>query len=244
MMILQFLVLTAVVTGIIIFILHKVLISSTDGAVRRLNSETETVRAKQAELDRKIKEAEEELARRKKEADDVMKKMKEEAEEAVRQEREKVVKKARDESEEIIAKAQRTKDQIRAEIQKELSLKTIDISAQMLNIVLSEKTKGVLNEQLVSEFIDNLEKMDMNQVESDTDTADIITVSPISDAIKDKLSKTIKKKLNRDIKINATIDANIVGGAVLRFGSLALDGSMQSIIREAGEALKKQAELE
>ena len=56
MMILQFLVLTAVVSGAIIFFLHRTLIASTDGAVKRLNAETETVRSKQKELNEKIKQ--------------------------------------------------------------------------------------------------------------------------------------------------------------------------------------------
>src|SRR3989338_6115864 len=128
MLILQFLVLTAIVTGAIIFFLYKFLISSTDGAVRRLNAETETVRAKQAELNQKIKEAEEELAKRRKEADDLTKKMITEAEAKAHEERERMVKKAREEGEEIIAKAQNTKEKIRQEILKETELKTIDFS--------------------------------------------------------------------------------------------------------------------
>ena len=48
--------------------------------------------------------------------------------------------------------------------------------------------------------------------------------------------------MNRDIKINATVDPSIVGGIILRFGSLALDGSLQNTFREAGEQLKNKAE--
>lgn len=242
MLILQFIVLTAVVTGTIIFFLHRVLIASTDGAVKRLNTETEAVRTKRSELDRKIKEAEEELAKRKKEAEDLAKKMKEEAEEGARAEREKMVKKAREEGEEIIAKAQHTKDQLREEIRKELTLKIIDYSAQLLTAVLSGKTKGALNAELVDEFLVNLEKMDMSQVDADLNSADIVCASPLSVAAGDKLSKLLKSKLNRDIKINTAIDPNIVGGVVLRFGSLALDGSLQNSLLEAGEELKKKAE--
>ena len=47
-----------------IFFLKKILFDSTQGAVNRLNRETEAVRAKQAELNEKIKQANEELEER------------------------------------------------------------------------------------------------------------------------------------------------------------------------------------
>lgn len=244
MMIIQFLVLLFIVVGFISFVLHRVLISSTDGAVRRLNSETEVVRAKQAELNKKIKEANEELAKRKKEAEDLTKKMMEEADTAARVEREKMIKKARDESEEIIAKAQSTRDKIRIEIEKEMTLKTIDFATQILNSVLSEKTKGALNQHLVSEFLESLEKMDMGQVDVAVQTADLVTVSALDSATREKFEKIVKGKLGRDIKINPSIDPNIAGGVILKFGSLVLDGSLQNIIREAGEKLKQKSESE
>ena len=242
MLILQFIVLMAVVTGGIIFFLYRFLIASTDGAVKRLNTETETVRGKQSELNKKIKEADEELAKRKKEAEDLTKKMREEAEETAKAEREKMIKKAREEGEEIISKAQRTKDQIRIEIQKEMDIKAVDYAIQVLNIVLSEKAKGVIDQKLLAEFLDSLERMDMNQVTIEADTADIVTAVPIDSVFEEKFRKVIKAKLDRDVKVNSTIDPSIAGGAVLRFGSLALDGSLQNMIREAGIAMKQKVE--
>ncbi len=244
MMLLQFVILMTVITGVTIFFLHRSLISSTDGAVKRLNTETEAVRAKQTELNQKIKEANEELEKRKKEADDLMKKMRDEADEVAKVEREKIVKKAREDGEEIIAKAQRTKDQIRKEVQKELEIKTVDFAVAILQSALSEKARAALDTYLIEEFLANLEKMNMAEVSVEADSADVVTISAIDDAIKSKFAKIIKEKMNRDIKINATVDPAIAGGAILRFGSLAVDGSLQSMIREIGVTLKKKAEGE
>ena len=242
MLILQFFILTGIITGVIIFFLHRFLVTSTEGAVVRLNSETESVRKKQGELDQKIKAANDELEKRKKEADELSKKMRDEAEEAARAERDKVLKKARDDSEEIISRAQRTKDQIRAEIVKEMELKTIDFSVKLITIVLSEKAKGDLDKQLVTEFLENLEKMDINQVSVDSDVADVTTVVAIGEDVKEKFAKVLKGKLGRSIKINAIVDSTLGGGALLKFGSLAIDGSLQSIIREKSIQLKQEAE--
>ena len=242
MLILQFLVLMFVVCGTIIFFLHKTLVSSTEGAVKRLNNETEEMRAKQKELNEKIKEADEELAKRKKEAAELANKMIEEAEEKAKAEREDVVKKARAEGEEIIAKAQRTQDKMRKAIEVELQVKMADFSMEILNKILSDKARGALNDQLMKEFIENLEKVDMSTIGHDIDTADIVTVAAIEDVYKKKIKEIIENKLKRPIKINATIDNSVVGGVMLQFGSLALDGSLKELIYETGSALKKKIE--
>ncbi len=242
MLILQFLVLMFVVSGTIIFFLHRTLISSTEGAVRRLNNETEEMRTKQKELNEKIKQADEELAKRKKEADQLVEKMITEAEEKAKEERESILKKARAEGEEIIAKAQRTQDKMRQAIETQLKVKMVDFSMDILNKILSERAKGALNDQLVREFMDNLKEVNMDQIGPEIDTADIISVSPLKDEVRKEIAEIIEKNLGRKIKINNTVDESIIGGIMLRFGSLALDGSLKELIYEAGTELKKKVE--
>lgn len=242
MMILQFLVLTAVVTGTIIFFLHRTLIASTDGAVKRLNTETETVRAKQKELNEKIKQADEELAKRKKEAEELSRKMMEDAENRAKEEREKIVGKARQEGEEIIAKAHGTRDKIVKALEKDMELKAVDYAAEILNAVLSERIRGILDKELINEFIENLQKVDMSKIGPDMNTIDIVTAQTVEEAMKVKLAEIVKAKLERDIKIQATTDPKVVGGVILKFGSLALDGSLQNFIKEKSIALKQKAE--
>ena len=99
LIIVQFLIVQTIFFGLIIFVLKKVLHDDTKGAVNRLNKETEEVRAKQAELNEKIKLANEELERRKKEADALVARMTDEATDNAKEEREKLVNKARQEGE-------------------------------------------------------------------------------------------------------------------------------------------------
>src|SRR3989304_9235102 len=127
-MVVSFLVLMFFVCGVIIFVIHRALISSTDGAVKRLNDEIAKASAKQAELSNKIKKADEELAKRQAEARDLANKMRSDAEQASKEEREKIIAKARAESEQIIAKAQNAKETIRREIQKEMDAKAVNFS--------------------------------------------------------------------------------------------------------------------
>ncbi|MFH1360035.1 MAG: F0F1 ATP synthase subunit delta [Candidatus Omnitrophota bacterium] len=242
MWIFKFMLLQVVAVGVIIFTLRNVFVSQTEGAVKRLNRETEEARAKQTELDQKIKAANEELEKRKKEADELTKKMLEKADKKAKAERDEIVKKARFESEEIIAKAQRTKDQMRSEVKKEVELKMITYAGDLLSKVLSEKARGLLNQQLSDEFIASLTKVDMTQIGKDIETAEIIVASTLPEDIKKKISDIIKEKLGRTIDIKTTVDPQVIGGVVLRFGSLALDASLQNLITETSVSLKEGAE--
>jgi len=240
MLIFQFIVLNFIITGVIIFFLHKVLIGTTQGAVRRLNTETEAARAKQAELNQKIKEANEELEKRKAEAEKLVKQMLEEGEEKAKEERQKVLNKARAEAEDVVNKAQRTKDAVRKEIEKELQLKLTDECAKIFSMILSEKSSAVFKDQLVSEFVENFKAIDASQISPDVNTIDIITAVDLSIEAKGRVEQVLADKLKRALTFVYHADPKILGGVSLRFGSLVLDGSLKSLIEETGVKLKKQ----
>lgn len=240
----KFLILMTVVCVPLILFLRWALLNSTEGAVKRLNSEAEQARSKQAELNQKIKEADEELSKRRAEADQLAHKMITEAEEKAKVERESLIHKAREEGEEIITKAQGTKEKIRKELEKEMYLKSIDYATQILGTILSADAKGVLSERLIQEFIDGLQKVDMNRIGPEVTTAEITTTTPVEESKKTQIAKVISDKLKRPIKTNFTLDPQLIGGVILKFGSLALDGSLQNRIREAAIICKQKTENE
>ncbi len=240
--IIKFLFLTFFVSGVIIFFLHRALISGVDSAVKRLDAEIAKTNKKQLDLNRKLREADEELEKRRTEAKALADKMRTDAEEGSKAEREKIISAARAEGEEIIEKAQMARARIRIELQKEMDLKIVDFGMQVLNEILSEKAKGALEQILIGEFLENLKNIDMSKISPSVNEAEVVTANHIEDSVKNQFQQVIKDKLNRDISINVKIDAEIGGGVILKFGSLALDGSIRNLIRESG--ISKRAELE
>jgi F0F1-type ATP synthase membrane subunit b/b' len=242
MNVVQIVVMFAIVGGVLIFFLRKLLFDSTQGAVNRLNKETEDVRVKQSELNEKIKQANEELAKRKKEADDLVAKMTDEATEKAKEEREKIINKAREEGEEILAKAQRSKEDLRKVIEKEMEMKTVDFTIEILKRLLSKRSNQALHDSLIEDFLSNLEKVDMGVMTQEINSAEIVTAVPLSDLLKAKAMTILKKKLNRNVAVTNKQDSSIVSGAVLRLGSLALDGSLKNLLFEEGTAIKEKIE--
>jgi F0F1-type ATP synthase membrane subunit b/b' len=241
-LIIQFLILTAVVCSILIFALYMVLIRTVDGAKQRLDRDAEAARQRERELNQKIKEADAELQRRNKELDVMEKKMRTELLEQTNKLKDEIISKARTESEEIITRAQNAREQIRRDIEKSMEIKIIDYASGITADILSAKVKEALDKYLIAEFIEKLNKVDMSRIGTDIKVADVISATTIPDNLLSDIAKVFKDKLSREIKMNPKIDPQAVGGIVLMFESLQLDGSLRSSIKESANNLKQLVE--
>ncbi len=72
-------------------------------------------------------------------------------------------------------------------------------------------------------------------------TADVVTASPLSDAQSAALAETLKAKVGQEVKINASVDASLIGGMVVKVGSTMIDtsirarlASLQNVMKEVG----------
>lgn len=231
-------VLMLVVTGIIIFFLHRFLISSTEGAVNRLNEEIGKAQKRQAELSRKLQEADTELTKRRAEAKALADRMRQEAEQETKADREKIIAESRKEGEDIISKAQGAAEKLKLELLKEIDSKGVDFALQLMISVLSEKSRGALDQQLVAEFLDKFKGVDMSRLGSDITEAELVCTHGIDEKQKTEIGQVIKKKLNRELTLKVTTDAKLGGGIMVKFGSMAIDGSVRNLLREEGKALK------
>ncbi len=241
-LIIQFLVLTALVSGAIIFVLHRVFVSSVDGAKQRLERDAESARAREAELNRKIRQADEELAQRRKELDALGQKMKGELEAEAVKHKEELVNKARTEAEDIITKAQNAAETIRRDIERQMEMRIIDYSEKVLNEVLSKRAKSALEKDLVEEFISQLKDVDMSKISLDIKSVDVVTSQQIGDAELKRITETIKSKIGREIAVQSKIEDGHISGVVIQFGSLHLDGSLKNAVKEAAFTLKAEVE--
>lgn len=241
-LIVQFLILTTVISGAIIFALYLVLIKTVDGAKQRLDRDAEAARERERELNLKIKEADAELQRRQKELDIMERKMRQELEEKASKQKDEIIQKARAEAEEIIVKAQNAKEGIRRDIEKVMEIKIVDYSARVINDVLSQRVKEAVDKQIFLEFIDQLKTVDMNRLGPDVKSADVVTANTLDQASLNEIIKVFKDKASRDIKLNTKIDKSVIGGVVLQFESLLLDGSLQNACKASANTIKAQVE--
>lgn len=68
--------------------------------------------------------------------------------------------------------------------------------------------------------------------------AKVISAVELNDAQKSGITESLKKRLGRDVTLNCSVDASIVGGAIIRAGDVVIDGSVTGKLEKLATALK------
>ncbi len=69
--------------------------------------------------------------------------------------------------------------------------------------------------------------------------ADVITAQPMTKAQTEALAKTLKAKVGKDVKINATVDESLIGGLIVNVGSKMIDTSIRSRLAALQNTMKE-----
>lgn len=67
---------------------------------------------------------------------------------------------------------------------------------------------------------------------------DIISALALSDAQLKKIGAALKKRLNREVRLNPRIDPKLVGGMIIRAGDFVIDGSVVGRLRALSSYLR------
>ncbi|WP_371060648.1 F0F1 ATP synthase subunit delta [Rhodosalinus sp. 5P4] len=70
-------------------------------------------------------------------------------------------------------------------------------------------------------------------------TADVISAKALTKAQSQKLGETLKARFGKDVKINATVDEDLIGGLVVKVGSKMIDTSIRSRLNSLQNAMKE-----
>jgi F-type H+-transporting ATPase subunit delta len=66
---------------------------------------------------------------------------------------------------------------------------------------------------------------------------DVISAFSMDDAAKGKLAAALKQRLQREVKLNTSIDKSLIGGLVVRAGDLVIDGSVRGKLNKLAESI-------
>ncbi|MDF1687859.1 MAG: F0F1 ATP synthase subunit delta [Parvibaculaceae bacterium] len=70
-------------------------------------------------------------------------------------------------------------------------------------------------------------------------SADVISSHPLSDLQTEQLKATIKAAVGRDVQVNTTVDANLLGGVIVKVGSQMIDSSLRTKLNKLKFAMKE-----
>ena len=70
-------------------------------------------------------------------------------------------------------------------------------------------------------------------------TAEVRSAKALTKAQQEKLAKTLKESVGKDVNINATVDESLIGGLVVKVGSRMIDSSIASKLSKLQNAMKE-----
>lgn len=239
MLIIGFVIAQILILGVVITLLRRLIFSDTNSAINRLTKLDNMNREKEKLLARKLEQAQKQIDEQKQGMQEEEQRIKAEARRAANQLHEDIIRKAKEEGDEIIRKAQATKDQIRTDAMIEAEGKMIDICAEILNKTLAGVVQAQMNEKLVEEFIGELEKADLSKINSDVNEIEIISSMPVSVADQDKIKKQLQLKLGRQVRLYTNEDPKLLGGILMKVGTMVVDGSLAERVNETALQMKQ-----
>jgi F0F1-type ATP synthase membrane subunit b/b' len=239
MLIIGFVVAQILILGVVITLLRRLIFSDTNSAINRLTKLDNMNREKEKLLARKLEQAQKQIDEQKQVIQDEEQRIKAEARRAANQLHEDIIRKAKEEGDDIIRKAQAAKEQIRTDAMVEAEGKMIEICSEILNKTLSAVVQAQMNDKLVEEFISELEKADLSKINSDVNEIEIISSLPVSVADQEKIKKSLQTKLNRQVRLYSNEDPKLLGGILMKVGTMIVDGSLAERVNEAAVQMKQ-----
>ncbi len=70
-------------------------------------------------------------------------------------------------------------------------------------------------------------------------TADVVAASPLTAAQSKKLAATLKASVGKDVKLNTSVDESLIGGLIVKLGSVMIDTSVKSKLAALQNAMKE-----
>lgn len=242
MILLQIIVIQTILFGTVIFFLRKIMLGSTESAVSRLNESYVQMNKKKEELSQKIQQAQEDYEARKKEAERIADKIKNDADKEARDKKDAILKKAHEEAERMIVDTVGAKEKIREDIAKEEKIRMVDYCRDLLQGVYEDTIHERIDEILIEDFLNDVSNMDVESMPADIQKIEVISRSPLSEKFRKRIVEIMKIKKKGAINIVETVSEGILGGIILKFGSLVLDGSMAGKLHERSNKMKEKIE--
>lgn len=113
----------------------------------------------------------------------------------------------------------------------ELCGNELDAKAQNLVLVLAANKRLTLLPEIAQLF--EALKADYEK----TIDVEVISAFGLDQAAEDQLVAALKQRLQRDVKLNVSIDRALIGGMIVRAGDLVIDGSVRGRLNKLAESI-------
>jgi len=195
MLILGFVIVQTIIFGVVFFVLRRMMIQNTTSAVNRLKVVDEENQKRLEDMKKKIEEAEAEYKQKTAEQAQELEKQRLESQKLIEEEKNKVLNKVREESDKILGAAKSRSEKIDQKIAEEVHAHAAIISMEAVRRILSNGMTSAFNDQLVSQFLKDVETLDAGHVPEDVREAEVVMLFPLSENGKNRIQQILAKKI-------------------------------------------------
>lgn len=223
----------------LIFFLRQLLVKNIRKATSDLEEMSRQHALKEAEIERRLKEAKEEsqkiLASSKKEAEELRSQTLKESYAM----KDGILKEAHQKSEDLIVQTEKTCEILKREVEDRIQKGSMDLACQILYNSLPEKFVSHLHGLWMKEL--ETDELDLGHLTPMTEVKDIQLLSafPLTDQQKQVLHDKFVKKFGEQVQVNVKVDPQLVAGAVITIGNTIIDGSLRNKIKLQVERVAK-----
>ncbi|HQP09966.1 MAG TPA: F0F1 ATP synthase subunit delta [Candidatus Omnitrophota bacterium] len=243
-LLLQAIILQVIFFAGLVFVLRKVLLSSSYAETKRLQQLNEENTQKAQELAAKVAEAENEYREKMLKTDEEIRLLKAKAKKEIEDLKEAIIAKGKAEGDRIVTQALNARDEIRAEIEEQMNERAIDLSRKIFRKVLGAPEQQRVHEGLIEGVLSELEKMDKEQLQAipldkaSQGKVQVKTAHPLSADQKKRLETILTSRLGQSITAEETVGQEIIAGIVITLGSFVIDGSFAERFNRAAASMK------
>jgi F-type H+-transporting ATPase subunit delta len=115
-------------------------------------------------------------------------------------------------------------------IAKKMKLSTLTTNSLAL---MASKHRLFVMPQLIAEL------REMIAAEKGEVTAEVTSATPLTAAQTDKLIASLKARVGKDVKLKTTVDESLIGGLVVKLGSMMIDTSIRAKLAGLKNAMKE-----
>jgi F-type H+-transporting ATPase subunit delta len=67
---------------------------------------------------------------------------------------------------------------------------------------------------------------------------DVVSAYALSESVQKTLAESLKKRLQREVNLNTSVDRSLIGGLVIHAGDMVIDGSVRGRLNKLAETIK------